>query len=69
MHYNDIMEFEGKVKDKSSQNIDSIEAVFDEKINKYYRLFELSMTYFGDPNKTIEEVTKINYEAESPGLT
>jgi hypothetical protein len=67
--YNDIMELEGKVQDKSDQNIDSIEATLDEKIKKYYRLFELSVPFFWDPNKTFEKVTKINYEAESPGLT
>jgi hypothetical protein len=67
--YNDIMELEGKVQDKSGQDIDSIEAALDEKIKKYYRLFELSMPFFWDPNKPFEEVTKINYETESPGLT
>jgi hypothetical protein len=67
--YNEIMELEGKVQNKSDQDIDSIEAALDEKIKKYYKLFELSMPFFWDPNKPFEEVTKINYEAESPGLT
>ncbi len=67
--YNEIMELEEKVRDESNQNIDDIEAALDEKIKQYRKLFELSMPFFWDPSKTFEETTKINYAAESPGLT
>lgn len=67
--YNEIMELERKDQDQSGQDIESIEVALDEKIKKYYRLFELSMPFFWDSNKPFEEITKINYEAESPGLT
>jgi len=37
--YNEIMKLEGKVKNKSDQDIDSIEADLDKMIKKYYKLF------------------------------
>lgn len=67
--YNEVKELEKKVQNKSGQDIDSIEAALDEKISKYYKLFELSIPFLVEPSKLFEEVAKINYEAESPGLT
>ena len=52
--YNEIINLKEKGKNKSDQDIDSIEADLDKMIKKYYKIFELSMPFFWDPNKTFE---------------